>query len=545
MGEIGRREGVQMASRTRNTTNGFSGKRPLSACAKASRTKTASLKPSASESSRSFCRPGPLDLDATQLAAAYRTGLYRPSEVVRACIELISVSQKLNFLVEDRFEAALAEAALADERYRAGQPRGPLDGVPMTVKESFDVSGMRTTGGLLQRRDHRADADAAAVARLRAAGAVVLGKTNTPPLCLSMETDNLLYGRTNNPWNPLCTPGGSSGGEAVAVAIGAAAFGIGSDMGGSVRLPAAFCGVVGYKPAPAAFPWKGHFPLPDTSLTEVMRMIAYGPLTRSVRDARLLARILHPQDIAVPARERIGRLQVAGSFDGLALHPDIEHVLARAAAVVGEIASETRFSLPAALPGAARIWQRILSADGGRTMAQLAYSEKDAPALRRLPQAALDLFRRATGRSPRQHPWIAWAILGSFFLAPSRQQWRAAMLELEKGFESLHEELDGGGVLLSPAWPTPAPPHGRIVSALLSPALTYRTTLAHAVLANVYGLPAMTVPCGFSSTGMPLSLQLTTLPGQEGELFAAAERLESAFGGCTRCRFWDPDPGMS
>jgi Asp-tRNA(Asn)/Glu-tRNA(Gln) amidotransferase A subunit family amidase len=490
-----------MASKKRSKNTGSQTPRFDAACAPAAGEDTSGGSSSVRVVPHQATLPGSLDLDITQLTAAYRTGLYRPSAVIGACIDLISAAQgRLNFLVENRFEAARAEAALSDERYRSGRPMGALDGVPMTVKESFEVEGMKTTGGLPQRRDFMSETDADAVARMRAAGAIVLGKTNTPPLCLSMETDNLLYGRTNNPWNPLCTPGGSSGGEAVAVAIGAAVFGIGSDMGGSVRLPAAFCGVVGYKPAPGAFPWGGHFPAPDFSMPELVRMIAFGPLARSVRDARLLANILHPLNVSIPVCGRIGRLQVAGAFSGLHLHPDIEKVLAKAAAAVGEIASETRFSLPGALPGAARIWQHILSIDGGSTMARLAYGEKFAPALRRLPQAAADLFRRAAGRPTQQHPWIAWAILGSFLFAPSRERWRDTLRELEAGFASLHEELDGGGVLLSPAWPAPAPPHGQVVGALLSPALTYRTMLPYAVLPNVYGLPSITVPCGFSST---------------------------------------------
>ncbi len=485
--------------------------------------------------------PGPLDMDATQLTAAYRTGLHRPSTVIRACIDLVTAAQgALNFLVENRFEAALAEAALSDARYRSGQPLGPLDGVPMTVKESFDVAGMHTTGGLPARKDHVAETDAAAVARMRNAGAIVLGKTNTPPLCLSMETDNLLYGRTNNPWNPLCTPGGSSGGEAVAVAIGASAFGIGSDMGGSVRLPAAFCGVVGYKPAPASFPWEGHFPLPDPAFSVLMRMISFGPLARSVRDARLLAQILHPEGIAIPSRKRIGRLLVAGNFEGFHLHPDIDRILAKATAALADIATTTRFAVPRALPGAARIWQQILSSDGGRTMARLAYGKDTDNGWGHLPSAAADLFRRITGNQPRQHPWIAWAILGSFLFAPSMSEWQKTEKELEAGFASLHEELGEGSVLLSPIWATPAPPHGRVVAALLGPSLSHRTLLPHAVMANVYGLPAITVPCGFSSAGMPVGLQLTTLPGQEAELFAAAAHLETSLGGSVRCRWWDP-----
>ena len=520
--------------------------------------------------------PNPLDLDATALMAAYRTGLYRPSQVIERCIGLIEeANPKLNFLVEDRFEAARTEALASDERWKRGEPAGELDGVPITVKESFDVAGMKTTGGLANRRDHVADADAGAVALLRAAGAIVLGKTNTPALCFCQETDNALYGRTNNPWNPQRTTGGSSGGEAVAVSIGASAFGLGSDIGGSIRIPASFCGVVGYKPGPAAFPYDGHFPSPDLKQTVQSRMLAYGPLTRSVRDARRIAKILKSGAVPGPDAkaamepdgERIGRVTVVGSFSRTYVHQDVDRVLQQAAGALKGLSESVTGQVPPFLSETPMAWQRIMSLDGARDIAKLAYPSR-FPRLAGHPlRAAMDYARSLAGLSTEQHPYLSWGLIGAFLFAPSRREWRDTEAHLETGFAWLHEHLSGGGVLVSPAYPEPAPPHGDVYKGIFSLKLTFQQLLPYITLANVFGLPALVLPCGFTedgeaagvstpgrtgnstlengkpdgeAAGIPIGLQLTTLPGQEWALFAAGAALEKSFGGTLRNHFWDP-----
>lgn len=485
--------------------------------------------------------PGPLDLDATALLAAYRTGLYRPSQVIERCIALIShANPRLNFLVEDRFEAARAEAAAADARWARSEPAGELDGVPITVKESFDVAGMKTTGGLANRRDHVADADAGAVARLRAAGAIVLGKTNTPALCFCQETDNALYGRTNNPWNPLRTTGGSSGGEAVAVSLGAAAFGLGSDIGGSIRIPSAFCGVVGYKPGPATFPYDGHLPAPELSRTHQVRMLGYGPLTRSVRDARRVARLLHPDGVEAQERDRVGRVRVVGGFGHTRLHPDVERVLREAADALTDLAAAVEECVPPFLEKTPMAWQRIMSHEGARDIAKLAYPSRVERLAGHPLRAALDYARSLAGLPSEQHRYLSWALVGAFLFAPSPRELRETEAHLESGFAWLHEALTDGGVLLSPAYPEPAPPHGEVYAGVFSLKLTFQHLLPYITLANVFGLPALVVPCGFSEQGTPVGVQLTTLPGQEQALFAAGARLERALGGARRNHFWDP-----
>ena len=164
------------------------------------------------------------------------------------------------------------------------------------MKESFDVAGMQTTGGLLARKGFVQEHDAEVVRKLKAEGAIIIGKTNTPELCFCQETDNKLYGRTNNPWNMERTAGGSSGGEGAAIAIGAAAAGLGSDIGGSIRFPSHFNGVIGFKSGKGQVSQAGSFPFVEDAWQQ--RMLGIGPMTKSVRDAKLIYSIIadHPME---------------------------------------------------------------------------------------------------------------------------------------------------------------------------------------------------------------------------------------------------------
>ena len=247
------------------------------------------------------------DLGAAELARQIAAVRISAREAVEAHIALIEVvNPKLNALVVKRFDDARAEAAAADAARARGEPLGPLHGVPITIKESFDVAGTPSTAGLTHHAGHRAAEDAPTVARLRAAGAIVLGKTNVPQLLMSNEADNPLYGRTNNPWDLGRTPGGSSGGEAALVAARGSALGLGSDIGGSVRLPAAACGICALKPTTDRLTIRGHFnPIPGQQIIRVQP----GPMARHVEDLALALRVLaEPAEQAndvppVPLRE--------------------------------------------------------------------------------------------------------------------------------------------------------------------------------------------------------------------------------------------------
>jgi amidase len=200
-----------------------------------------------------------IDASVVWLANAIRRKQVSSEEVVRAFLERIThVNPKINAVVQLHAEEALADARVSDKESHAKQWRGPLHGVPCTIKDSFETKGMISTAGLKGRAAFIPDKDATAVARLRAAGAIVLGKTNTPELTLAFETNNLVYGRTNNPYNLDRTSGGSSGGAAAILAVSGSPFDLGTDTGGSIRLPSHFCGVAGMKPTQGRIPRTGH-----------------------------------------------------------------------------------------------------------------------------------------------------------------------------------------------------------------------------------------------------------------------------------------------
>ena len=224
---------------------------------------------------------------ATDLARAIRAKAISSAEVVQVYLQRIeAVNPHLNAVVQLRPEAALAEARAADAALARRQVLGPLHGVPMTIKDSLDTAGIITTGGTTGRASFVPAQDATVVARLRQAGAILLGKTNTPELTLWGETDNLVYGRTNNPFDLTRTPGGSSGGAAAIIAAGGSPLDIGSDTRGSIRLPAHFNGIAGIKPTSGRVPRTGH--IVPWGLGAVDALTQLGPLARSVEDLGLI-----------------------------------------------------------------------------------------------------------------------------------------------------------------------------------------------------------------------------------------------------------------
>jgi fatty acid amide hydrolase len=237
-------------------------------------------------------------LGAAGLARAIAAGRVSAREAVEAHVRRIEeTSSYLNAVVVPRFEEAGGEAAAADDRQARGEPLGPLHGVPITVKESFFLAGTPSTAGLPGRRGHRADADAPLVARLRRAGAIVLGKTNVPQMLLDIESDNPVYGRTRNPWDLDRSPAGSSGGEAANLAVGGAALGLGTDIGGSIRLPAHACGIHGLKPTSLRLSLAGSVDALLAPGQEAM-LPQPGPLARRVEDLLLALSVL-----AAPGQE--------------------------------------------------------------------------------------------------------------------------------------------------------------------------------------------------------------------------------------------------
>ena len=237
---------------------------------------------------------------AAALAEAIGSGKLSSAEVVEAHLKRIDqVNPRLNAVVQVRAEAALEDARRADADRARGVLHGPLHGVPMTIKDSLDTEGVVTTGGTKGRQGYVPQRDSTVVARLRGAGAILLGKTNTPELTLAAETDNLVYGRTDNPYDPSRTPGGSSGGAAAIVAAGGSPFDMGSDTGGSIRWPAHCCGIAGIKPTSGRVPRTGHVVPYGLGARDILTQ--NGPMARFVDDLALLLPIISGPDWRDPA----------------------------------------------------------------------------------------------------------------------------------------------------------------------------------------------------------------------------------------------------
>ena len=464
---------------------------------------------------------------ALALAAAIRTGETSSRAVVEAHIERIERrNAAVNAIVADRLEEALAEADAADARVAAGERLPPLHGVPMTIKESFAVEGMPNTAGLVSRRDVPAPADATSVARLRDAGAIVVGVTNTSELTLWIESINKVYGRTRNAYDARRTAGGSSGGEGAAIGAGFAPIGLGTDFGGSVRLPAFFNGVFGHKPTGCLVPHTGHFPDPNERGSG---MLGIGPLARRAEDLMpVLAAIAGPdgqdpwvREIALgdPADVSIEGLDVVISDDATILPVSLElrNARIRAAKALAQAGARVR---RVSLPSVRTVIEPYLGAvrESGELTEILTRDGSDPPPVRRL------LADAVRGRSPHTSALLITMVVERLSEhLPERLVARGKRAE-ERLREQIAETI-GDGVMLHPPFARTAPRHGLTVG---RPWL-----LAPMALFNLLGLPVTQVPLGLGEKNLPLGVQVAAGSGRDHVAIAVALELERAFGGWT------------
>ena len=453
---------------------------------------------------------------ATEMAAGVAAGRVSAVELVTAHLDRIARLQPvLNAFVDLRAEAALAEAAQQDARAASGQPRGPLGGVPVTVKSALEVTGLRCETGSASRRGVRATTDAVVVQRLRAAGAIVLGTTNVAEMLMGYESDNPLHGRTNNPWDSGRTPGGSSGGEAAAIAAGCSAGGIGSDGGGSIRVPAHFTGICGLKPTPGRVPSTGHQPpcLGPFSLIGVV-----GPMARTVADVTVLfdvvagwdpvdpmATPLPPAPALAPPRARVAW------FDAHPIAPPTAETRAAVAAAVRALEAQgyvTHADRPAALGRALPLWDVFFGDVGELLLAEsLAGRERQLPIV-----AALH-----ADRGPR--PALSAAALLDAWI--ERDLVRAALLH-----EMRHHD-----VLVCPVAAVPAFAHGEREWRIDGRVVGYLDAMAYTQWFNILGNPAAVVRAGWSADGMPIGVQVVGRPFEEHVVLDVAAAIERGCGG--------------
>ena len=441
---------------------------------------------------------GLVGLGAVELAGAVARGEVSAVEATLAHLHRIAqLDGTLNALVRVDAGAALRAARAVDRRRARGVQLGPLAGVPFVVKDNIDVRRQATTCGSRAAEDVVALHDAPAVVRLRAAGAVLLGRANMDEFAMGASTRTSVFGATRNPWDPARSPGGSSGGSAAAVAAGLATFALGTDTGGSIREPASQCGVVGVAPSPGLVPLTGVVPFAP----EYDRV---GPLARSVRDAALVTGVLarHPLTSG-DGRPRVG---VVRELSGWTNHAGVRAQLAAAIEAWERAGVEV---VEVSIPDAARGLEAYMTLT---SVACIPHLERYA----RSTRAGDEVARRiALGRE----------LLGTPALAEA-QEVRARLL-VQAG-----AAVEGCTALLSPTMPTTAPTWDSIVGdAELTDPMRAPYTDCWTVLANLIGWPALSVPAGVSpDDGMPVGVMLSGGPGSDGALFSLAAGLDAVSG---------------
>jgi amidase len=443
---------------------------------------------------------------ATALARALRTRKVSAVELLKATLGRVDrINPRLNAIVVDDRERAMAAARTADRLLARGELLGPLHGLPMTVKESFDLAGQPTTHGYGPMRQNIAPADALVVQRLKAAGAVIFGKTNVPLFLADFQSYNEIYGTTNNPWDLTRTPGGSSGGSAAAVAAGLTGLEYGSDIGGSIRNPAAYCGVYGHKCTWTIVPKRGHT-LSRTPVTEVDLSVV-GPIARSADDLALALRVTAGPDLLTSAGIRFNLPAPPRSLKGLRVAVWADDALAPVDASVRSAIHDAALALRAA---GARI----------NFDARPAF---DAPAAH-ATYVTLLMAIMGTRRPDYEEMVAARAALAANDQSPRAQQLRASTSSFKSFAEASNrreqlrwawQEFFGSyDVLLAPITVTPAfvqdqsePADARtlIVNGVQVP---YFSQTFWAGIATCAYLPATAVPIGQSALGLPIGLQI-------------------------------------
>jgi fatty acid amide hydrolase 2 len=466
------------------------------------------------------------EMSALVLARGIRSGHPTSRAVVEAHIELLTrVNPTINAVVADRYDMARREADAADARIAAASPADvlpPLLGVPCTVKESLAVAGMPHSAGVVARHGYRAESTAPVVQRVLDAGAIVLGVTNTSEMCLWVESENRLYGRTRNPYDPERIAGGSSGGEAAAIGSGGSPFGLGSDIGGSIRIPAFCCGVFGHKPSLGVVPATGGWP-PLSG--ESGRLYSNGPLARRAEDLMPLLCLMAgpdgvdphaiPVELGDPAQVSLDGLTVLLSEDAWLLAPSEELLAARERAA-GALAAAGARIRRRPMPGLRRAVEAYIT-----TLAR----SSDTTARQVLGAAGADeIGWRALLRRGGPHT-VATRILLVAEQAHARLPDAVATRLVAAGRQVSAQiaAAVGDGVLLHPPLARTAPRHGRTVGRPWH--------LAHAVPFNLAGVPVTQVPLGLGRYALPVGVQVVAGYLRDHVSIAVALELERVFGG--------------
>lgn len=423
------------------------------------------------------------------------------------------LNPSLNALVD--FDAERVRQQVRDAE-NSTEPRGALFGLPFTLKGSISTAGYRCEIGSLINRGHVPATDALVVKRLRAAGATILGITNTPEFLMAYETDNLLHGRTRNPWNLDYSPGGSSGGESAAIAAGMSAGGLGSDSGGSVRVPAHFTGICSLKPTPGRIPGAGHLP-PCVGPFAVLGAI--GPMARTMQDVKLLFEVLSGQDANDPVsppvaprkgqRAELKRLAI-GYFEDDGVTPvtaETRQAVQDAARALTEQGFELRPFRPKALEQARKLWWMFFVQCGAMFFAQ---------AIRGHEEELSPMFREYLGFSEG--------------MSLSAEDLLMAWAEADVIRGKLLEQMREFPVLLCPVCAIPAFRHGERQWSVEGKQVAYLDAMRYTQWFNLLGAPAAVVPVGQSPEGLPIGVQVVARPFEDEVAMEVATVIDGEFG---------------
>ena len=455
-----------------------------------------------------------LALSVREQARLVRERAISSRELISAHLDRIAaINPVLNAAVDVQAEHALEDAGAADRELAAGSSRGPLHGVPFSIKDSIEQAGARCTAGTWGRRNAPPSAaDATLVKRLRRAGAIPIARTNLPDMLFAFESANLVFGTTNNPYDATRTCGGSSGGEAALIAACGSPLGLGSDAAGSVRLPAAFCGVAGIKPTSGRLPRTGHMPPAGGWLETVWQI---GPMARRVEDVIESMRLLTGPDGIDPTvpdvswrdpqAVKLADLRVAVFTDNgfAAADAEVSGVVRAAASALAAAVHSVEEARPLCLPVAYDLEMKLIGPDGGDGLRE---------------------YLRAVGSS-QVHPlltgWLDKLEPYRTDLAGFAHYWA----ELDAYRKEMTAFLRSYDAIVCPAYIHPALPHNDSIRDD-----NFRG-FSHTMAFNVAGWPAVVVRCGESSTGLPIAVQVAAAPWREDIALRVALRLEEEFGG--------------
>jgi len=462
-----------------------------------------------------FDAQGITSQSAGDLAQLIRTRAVSPVEVASAYLSRIDqLNPRLNAIVTIAADV-LDQAKAAEAAMMRGDFAGVLHGVPVTIKDTIETAGLRSTSGSPVRANYIPPHDAPAVARLRAAGAIILGKTNAAEMAMDYNTDNPVFGRATNPYDPLRTTGGSSGGDAVAIAANISAAGLGTDLAGSVRIPAHFCGVAGLKPAVGQVPGEGQFPAArgPYALGSVI-----GPMARHVSDLRLIFTVLAGTG-AMAVQDRVSSDSLSRKLAGrrVAWYTDDQ---------VSPVTSETR--------------DAVETAADVLLQAGLNVEQIRPPGIERGHDLWLKLFSRASvvqlrevyaGREEEAGAFVRWRLATADDTPPpTLDEYIRSWRERDRLRSELISWMETTPILLAPVGAVPAFPHDALKVSVGDRSISTFKAFSYAQTFNTFDLPVVVIPVARTVEGLPIGVQIIGRPFEEETVLAAAEVIEQALG---------------